>query len=104
MLEDLMQLYIMMAIVWMIYFFRNYIFRFVYALFGKSIQYVKNSKVDLGLSIMIFSITAGITIVIIFPSISVDLALFLIVLPCCVGAVVAALGLQDERRANKKDK
>ena len=102
MIENLAPFYIMMLFVWIMMIFRNLVFKGAYALFGKSLTHVKSSKVDVGLSIMFFSVMAGVTIFALMPSLSTDVGAMLIIVPGCVGAFVVALGVGDEWRANKR--
>lgn len=102
MIENLIPFYVMMILVWIMTVFRNLIFKGAYALVGKSITHVKSSKVDIGLSVMFFSIIAGVTIFALVPSMSTDVGTMLIIVPGCVGAFIVALGVGDEWRSNKK--
>jgi len=102
MLENLIPFYVLMVLVWVMMIFRNLVFKGVYALVGKSITHLKSSKVDAGLSIIFFSIIAGVTIFALVPAMSTDVGTMLIIVPGCIGAFVMALGIGDEWRSNKK--
>ncbi|WP_408591829.1 hypothetical protein [Novosphingobium sp.] len=63
---------------------------------GSRRKYRKSRLVDMGILSMIASVEIGIIAIEGLPSLSVDSAVLVVVMLCCIGAIILAAGLREE--------